>query len=173
MWLVTHSKGVDMSVGATLLAGVIAALAGGIGVVAGALVTNRGQDRHWLRNQQLAAYRDLLGHYANYSMMLARAHADRKRWDYDWGAWSTALISTSLVAPDHVATLIGDFDDAIRVLRETASARNPTEDPMTRDEIRELGAPGARAQVLLVNAMRKSLGMREHLTEPVGGVPVS
>ena len=162
-----------MSVGATLLTGVIAAFAGGIGVVAGALVTNRGQDRHWLHDQQLAAYRDLLGHYANYSMMLTRAHADRKRWDYDWGAWSTALISTSLVAPDHVAALIGDFDDAIRVLRETASARNPTEDPMTRDEIRELGAPGARAQVLLVNAMRKSLGMREHLTEPVGGVPVS
>ena len=79
----THSKGVDMSIGATLLTGVIAALAGGIGVVAGALVTNRGQDRHWLRNQQLAAYRDLLGHYANYSMMLTRAHADRKRWDYE------------------------------------------------------------------------------------------
>ncbi len=72
-------EGVDMSVGATVLTGVIAALAGGIGVVAGALVTNRGQDRHWLRNQQLAAYRDLLGHYANYSMEITRAHGDRRR----------------------------------------------------------------------------------------------
>ena len=172
-WMETHSKGVDMSIGATLLTGVIAALAGGIGVVAGALVTNRGQDRHWLRNQQLAAYRDLLGHYANYSMMFTRAHGGRHHWDYDWGAWSTALISASLVAPDHVATLIGDFDDALQVLRNAAGARNPTEDPLTRDEIRDAAAPGGRAQVLLVNAMRESLGMHEHLTAPVGGVPVS
>jgi len=162
-----------MSVGATLLTGVIAALAGGIGVMAGALVTNRGQDRHWLRSQQLAAYRDLLGHYASYTMMLSRAQVDRRHWDYDWGAWSTALVSASLVAPDHVAKLIGDFDDALRVLRDAAKARNPEEDPLTLDEVRDAAAPGGRAQVLLVNAMRESLGMREHLTMPVGGVPVS
>jgi hypothetical protein len=162
-----------MSVGATLLTGVIAALAGGIGVVAGALVTNRGQDRHWLRDQQLAAYRDLLGHDASYSMKLNRAHQDRRRWDYDWGAWSTALISASLVAPDRVATLINDFDDALQVLRDAAKARNPKEDPLTLDEIRDAAAPGASAQVRLVNAMRESLGMRERLTMPVGGAPVS
>jgi len=72
-----------------------------------------------------------------------------------------------------VATLIGDFDDALRVLRDAAAARNPTEDPLTRDEIRDAAAPGARAQVLLVNATRESLGMREHMTAPVGGVLVS
>jgi hypothetical protein len=64
-----------MSVGATLLTGAIAALAGGVGVIAGALVTNRAQDRHWLRGQQLTAYRDLLGHYAHFAMEINRAQA--------------------------------------------------------------------------------------------------
>jgi hypothetical protein len=161
-----------MSVGATLLTGVIAALAGGIGVVAGALVTNRAQDRHWLRDRQLAAYRDLLGHYAHFAMEINRAHQDRRGWDYDWGGWSAALVSASLVAPDDVARCINDFGDAVQVLLDAAAARNSIEDPLTLDEIRRATSPGATAQVTLVNAMRKSLGMREPLTAPVGGAPV-
>jgi hypothetical protein len=161
-----------MSVGATLLTGVIAALAGGTGVVAGALVTNRAQDRHWLRGQQLAAYQNLLGHYAQFSMEINRAHQDRRGWDYDCGGWSTALVSASLVAPDSVAKCITDFADAVAVLLDASRARNPTEDPLTLEEIRDAVTPGARAQVLLVNAMRQSLGMREHLTTSLGGVPI-
>ena len=36
--------------------------------------TRHKQDRHWLRDQQLAAYRDLVGHYAQFSMEISRAH---------------------------------------------------------------------------------------------------
>ncbi len=161
-----------MSVGATLLTGVIAAIAGGVGVVAGAFVTNRAQDRHWLRDQQLAAYRDLLGHYARFSMEISRAHQDRRGWDYDWGDWSTALVSASLVAPDHVAMCINDFGGAVQVLLDASAARNSIEDPLTLNEIRRAFAPAAQAQVTLVNAMRESLGMHEPLTAPVGGTPV-
>jgi len=162
-----------MSVGATLLTGVIAALAGGVGVVAGAFVTNRAQDRHWLRDQQLAAYRDLLGHYAHFSMEINRAHQDRRGWDYDWGGWSTALVSASLVvAPDHVAMCINDFADAVQVLLDASAARNSREDPLTLNEIRRAFAPAFQAQVTLVNAMRESLGMHQPLTAPVGGTPV-
>lgn len=161
-----------MSVGATLLTGVIAAIAGGVGVVAGAFVTNRAQDRQWLRDRQLAAYRDLLGHYARFSMVISRAHQDRRGRDYDWGDWSTALVSASLVAPDHVAMCINDFGDAVKVLLDASAARNSIEDPLTLNEIRRAFAPAAQAQVTLVNTMRESLGMHEPLTAPVGGTPV-
>jgi hypothetical protein len=164
--------GMDMSVGATLLTGVIAALAGGIGVVAGALVTNRAQDRKWLRDQELAAYRDLLGNYAHFAMEINRAHQDRRGWDYDWGGWSSALVSASLVAPDRVVRRITDFGEAVQVLLDAAAARDSIKDPMTLDEIRRATTPGAEAQVPLVNAMRESLGRHEPLTVPVGGSPV-
>jgi hypothetical protein len=161
-----------MSVGATVLTGVIAALAGGVGVVAGALVTNRAQDRQWLRDQQLCAYQDLLAHYAQFSMVISRAHQGRRDWDYDWGGWSTALVSASLVAPDLVARNINDFGDAVQVLLDAAAARNSTKDPLTLEEIRRAFAPAFEAQVTLVNAMRESLGMHEPLTAPLGGTPV-
>jgi hypothetical protein len=170
--LETHLKGCHMSVGATVLTGVIAALAGGVGVVAGAFVTNRAQDRQWLRDQQLAAYRDLLGHYAQFSMEINLAHQGRRDWDYDWGSWSTALVSASLVAPDHVAMSINDFGDAVQVLLDASAARNPIEDPLTLDEIRCALTPAGQAQVTLVNAIRDSLGMHEPLTAPIGGTPV-
>jgi hypothetical protein len=81
-------------------------------------------------------------------------------------------VSASLVAPDHVARRINDFADAVQVLLDAAAARNSIEDPMTLDEIRRATSSGAKAQVTLVNAMRESLGMREPLTVPIGGVPV-
>jgi hypothetical protein len=171
-WPGIRLRGCCMTIGATLLTGVIAALAGGVGVVAGALVTNRAQDHQWLRDQQLAAYRDLLGHYANFSMEISRAHQDRRGWDYDWGSWSTSLVSASLVAPDHVATCINDFGGAVQVLLDAAAARSSIEDPLTLDDIRRALAPAAKAQVTLVNAMRDSLGMHEPLAAPVGGTPV-
>jgi len=161
-----------MSAGGTVLTGVIAALAGGVGVVAGAFVTNRALDRQWLRDQQLAAYRDLLGHYAHFSMEISRAHQDERGWDYDWGGWSTALVSASLVAPDHVAMCINEFGDAVQVLLDASAARDPVKDPLKLDDIRRAFAPAAKAQVSLVNAMRGSLGMREPLAAPVGGTPV-
>jgi hypothetical protein len=114
----------------------------------------------------------LLGHYAHFSVEISRAHQDRRGWDYDWGGWSTALVSASLVAPDHVARCINDFGDAVRVLLDAAVARNSIEDPITLDEIRRATSPGAKAQVTLVNAMQESLGMGEPLTVPIGGTPV-
>lgn len=61
------------------------ALSATVGVLVGGTVARRGQDRQWLRDKQLAAYLELLGHYARFTMVLKRAHADRRGWDYDWG----------------------------------------------------------------------------------------
>ncbi|MFC7480656.1 hypothetical protein ACFQX7_12255 [Luedemannella flava] len=83
------------------------------GVVVGAVLARRAQDRHWLRDRQLAAYQELLRHYATFAMVLRRAHGGRTSWDYDWAAWSAALTSASLVAPLEVAEQIDAFGLAV------------------------------------------------------------
>ncbi|MDR2986409.1 MAG: hypothetical protein LBV34_16370 [Nocardiopsaceae bacterium] len=105
-------------------------------------------------------------------MEINRAHQEGRAWDYDWGTWSTALVSASLVAPDHVATCINEFGAAVRVLLDVSAARHSIKDPLTLEEIGRAFAPAAKAQVALVNAMRDSLGMRQPLEAAVGGVPV-
>jgi hypothetical protein len=51
----------------------------------GGMFTKWAQDRQWLRDQEIAAYRDLLGHFARFSMEINRAQLGRRGWDYDWG----------------------------------------------------------------------------------------
>ncbi len=113
----------------TLTTTVVGALSAVFGVLAGGVFTKWAQDRHWLRDQELAAYRDVLAHYARFAMEINRAHRDRRGWDYDWGGWSAALLHAGLLA-------------------------------------------SAEAQVVLVNAMRRSLGRREDLTFGLGGTPL-
>ena len=161
-----------MTVGTTLLTTVVGAISAALGVLAGGIFTKWAQDRHWLRDQELAAYRDLLGHYARFTMVINRAHQDRSGWDYDWGGWSAALVSASLVAPDHVARSLEDFGHAVRVFLDAGAAKDPINDPMTLGQIRDALSPARDAQVLLVNAMRKSLGRREPLTVIFGGSPL-
>src|SRR5215510_12742311 len=80
-----------------------------VGVILGGVRTRRAQDRHWLRDQQLVAYQDLLREYATFAMILKRAHWAKAGWDYDWAVWSAALTSASLVAPVEVAREIDKF----------------------------------------------------------------
>jgi hypothetical protein len=161
-----------MSVGDTLLTTAVGAISAALGVLAGGIFTKWAQDRHWLRDQELSAYRDLLSHYARFAMEINRAHQDRRGWDYDWGAWSAALLSASLLAPDHVARRLDDFGRAVQVLLDATGAKDAVNDPMTREEFRRAISPATEAQVLLVGAMRKSLGRRDQLTVPFGGTPV-
>src|SRR6266511_3413620 len=117
-----------MAVLETVLTTAGGAVSATVGVVVGVVLSRRAQDRHWLRDQQLAAYQELMRQYATFVMTLKRAHADRSGWDCDWAVWSAALTSASLVAPAEVAD---EFDKSML-------------------------APAA-AQLSLVNAIRRSL----------------
>jgi hypothetical protein len=158
-----------MTIGDTLLTTVVGAISAALGVLAGGVFTKWAQDRHWLRDQELAAYRDLLGHYARFVMKINRAHQDRRGWDYDWGDWSAALLSASLLAPDGVARRLDDFGHAVQVFLDAGAGKDSISDPMSLDELGRAILPATEAQVLLINAMRKSLGRRDRLTVPFGG----
>jgi hypothetical protein len=158
-----------MSLEATLLTTVVGAVAAALGVLAGGMFTKWAQDRQWLRDQEIAAYRDLLGHFARFSIEINRAHLGRRGWDYDWGGWNASLVAASLVAPDEVARRIDEFAVAVQLLLDASAERDPLADPLMPEEIRALMVPVARAQVALVNAMRASIGRRDSLSFNIGG----
>jgi hypothetical protein len=145
----------------TLVTAAAGALSAGVGVLVGGIVTHRAQDRQWLRDKQLAAYQELISHYAKFTMEISRAHAGRRGWDYDWGEWSAVLTRASLVAPADVAAEIDDFGKAIGTFLD-AVARDPSRDPrrhpLSAEEFSRANRAPAQAQVRLVNAIRRSLG---------------
>jgi hypothetical protein len=158
-----------MSLTAALLTSVVGAVAAALGVLAGGIFTKWAQDRQWLRDQEIASYRDLLDHFARFAMEINRAHQERRDWDYDWAGWSASLVAASLVAPDRVARRIDEFARAVQVLLDAAGARDSQADPLTLEEIRAAMLPSAGAQVALVNAIRESIGRRDRLTFSLGG----
>ena len=158
-----------MSLTATLITPVVGAVAAALGVLAGGIFTKWAQDRQWIRDQEIVAYRDLLNHFARFAMEISRAHQDRRGWDYDWGGWSASLVAASLVAPDRVARRIDEFAESVQVLLDAAAARDVRVNPLTPEEIRAAMLPSARAQVALVNAIRESIGRRDRLTSSLGG----
>jgi hypothetical protein len=158
--------------GSYVLTTLVGAVSAAVGVLAGGVFTKWAQDRHWLREQELGAYREVLGHYARFAMEISRANQDKRGWDYDWGGWSAALLSASLLAPDDVAGRLDDFGRAVQVLLDATAASNSIDDPLTLEQLRQAMQPAAQAQVALVNAMRRSLGRRTRLSVPFGGTPV-
>ncbi|MEU0546655.1 hypothetical protein [Micromonospora sp. NPDC005979] len=137
------------------------ALSATVGVVVGGMLTRRAQDRYWLRDRQLVAYQDLLREYATFSMILRRAHLGRTAWDYDWGAWSTALMSASLVAPNAVATAIDDFGRAVRGFLDATADVDTTTTPLSQGDFEQAMVVPAQRQLDLVNAMRRSMGRHQ------------
>ncbi|MFE5864189.1 hypothetical protein ACFQ77_27115 [Streptomyces virginiae] len=148
---------------------VVGALLATMGVLVGGVVTRRAQDRQWLRDQQLAAYRNLFEHYAKFTMELRRAHGDQRGWDYDWGEWSAALMRVSLVAPVDVASAIDDFGRAINSFLDQVERgeRNPQRNPLSSEEFEQARRAPAEAQGRLVNVIRRSLS-DEHGELPFG-----
>jgi hypothetical protein len=145
------------------------ALSATVGVVVGSLLTRHAEQRQWLLDRQLAAYADLLGHYARFTMTISRAHADRSGWDYDWGAWSASLVAASLVAPGRVAREIDAFGAAVGGFLTATGAYDSTTNPLTPEEFRAANARVQPAQARLVNAIRRSLGDRDDLGFTLGG----
>jgi hypothetical protein len=158
-----------MSLTIALVTPVIGAVAAALGVLAGGVFTKWAQDRQWLRDQEIVAYRDLLDHFARFAMEINRAHQERRDWDYDWGGWSASLVAASLVAPDRVVQQIDEFGRSVQVLLDAAAARDSHADPLTREEVRAAMLPSAKAQIALVNAIRESIGRRDQLTVNLGG----
>ncbi|MFF2847429.1 hypothetical protein ACFVT5_13975 [Streptomyces sp. NPDC058001] len=144
----------------TLVTTAAGALSATAGVLVGGIVTRRAQDRQWTRDQQLAAYQAMFSHYAKFTMELRRAHADQRRYDYDWGEWSAALMRVSLVAPSQVAAEMDNFGRAISSFLDQVERgeRNPLRDPLSSEEFEQARQAPAQAQVKLVNAIRRSLG---------------
>jgi hypothetical protein len=142
----------------TLLTTAAGAISATIGVLVGGFVTHRAQDRQWLRDKQLAAYQELLSHYAKFTMAIRRAHAGRQGWDYDWGEWSAVLTRASLVAPADVAAEIDYFGTAVgSFLDRVARGVDPSRKPLSAEEFAQASRAPAQAQVRLVNAIRRSL----------------
>jgi hypothetical protein len=140
-----------------------------VGVLIGGVVTRQAQDRQWLRDRQLAAYQELLGQYARFAMELNRAHADQRPKDYDWADWSAALVSASLVAPSAVAAAIDNFGRAIDPFLAVA-AGDTVGHPLTVEEFQRASQGPAKAQLALVNAIRRSLGKDQGALEVwIGG----
>jgi hypothetical protein len=128
------------------------------GVIVGGVVTRKAQDRHWLRDKQLAAYDELLSQYARFTMALKRAHYDRRPKDYDWAEWSAALVSASLVAPKAVAEAIDSFGSAIEPFLDAVAGRDSVKNPVTEEEFYRASQEPAKAQRALVNAIRQTMG---------------
>ncbi|MET8090224.1 hypothetical protein [Micromonospora sp. NPDC005220] len=131
-----------------------------VGVVAGAVLTHRAQNRHWLRDRQLAAYQELLRQYATFTLLLKSAHWARSDWKYDWSVWSAALTSASLVAPIPVAREIENFGAAIGGFLAKAAVDART-DALTEEEFAAAMREPIEAQLALVNAIRRSLGREQ------------
>src|SRR6266545_3548677 len=135
-----------MAVLETVLTTAGGAVSATVGVVVGVVLSRRAQDRHWLRDQQLAAYQELMRQYATFVMTLKRAHADRSGWDCDWAVWSAALTSASLVAPAEVADEIDKFGSTIGTFL-TKAAVNTTAQALSADEFAQaMLAPAARTR---------------------------
>jgi len=145
-----------MAVLEAVLATAGGALSATVGVVMGAALTRRAQDRHWLRDKQLMAYQELMSQYATFVVILRRAHVDRSRWHYDWAVWSAALASASLVAPAGVAHEIDNFARAIGPFLGKAAV-DTTTDALNMDQFEQAMMAPAKAQLSLVNAIRRSL----------------
>ncbi|MFJ8940481.1 hypothetical protein ACIRL0_33030 [Streptomyces sp. NPDC102365] len=144
----------------TLVTTAAGAVAATIGVLVGGIVTHRAQDRQWLRDKQLLAYQELISHYARFTMVISRAHADRRGWDYDWSEWSAALTRAGLVAPAAVTAEIDNFGRAVGIFLDQVARdpeRDPTRDPLSKEEFALASRAPAQAQVRLVNAVRRSL----------------
>lgn len=134
------------------------ALSATLGVLVGGVVTRRVQERHWLRDRQLRAYEELFAQYARFMMALRRAHLDRSPVDVDWAAWSVALVSASLVAPLDVARAIDAFGAAVGVFLDRVASRDPVTDPADEPALTEASRPAAAAHLVLLNAIRASMG---------------
>jgi hypothetical protein len=146
-----------MAVLETVLTAAGGALSVTVGVVVGAVLTRRAQGQHWLRDRQLAAYQELMSQYATFAIVLRRAHIGRTGWDYDWAAWSAALTSASLVAPVEVAKEIDAFGQAVGTFLAKAGADvDTTTNALTTDEFARAMMAPAKAQLSMVNAMRRS-----------------
>ena len=68
------------------------------------------------------------------------------------------MTSASLVAPADVAHAIDDFGRAIQQFLDVVGQHNPTVNPIDRDAFVQAARPAAKAQLALLNTIRRSLG---------------
>jgi hypothetical protein len=149
-------KGRSMALLDTVLTTAGGALSATIGVIVGGMLTWRARDRHWLRDKQLDAYQALLREYATFSMILRQAHLGHTGWEYDWSLWSQALMSASLIAPVTVVDEIDKFGQAVNGFLN-ATAVDTSARSLSKEQFEQVMVAPAKAQLALVNAMRRSL----------------
>ncbi|MCX4666534.1 hypothetical protein OG453_07600 [Streptomyces sp. NBC_01381] len=141
----------------TLAATAVGASSAAVGILVGAVVTRRAQGRQ-LRDQRLAAYQALFSHYSKFMLELRQAHADRRDCDYDWGEWSSALMSASLVTPAGITKELDNFTSTVEEFVHRATQEcAPALDPLSAEDFEDAQSASARAQLALMNAVRRSL----------------
>ena len=137
-----------------------------IGVFAGAALTGRNQQRHWVRDKQIHACSDIIAESSRIQRALWRrwAHGDEVQWD----PWNEALAALWLFGESDLIDAAGRIDEGF--YRHSQRIKNgelaemsdwmQARDDMEADRLDFINE--ARAQVLKANGapITKALGRR-------------
>ncbi|OIJ64253.1 hypothetical protein [Streptomyces mangrovisoli] len=134
--------------------GVLTTLAG---VAAGALLSRRAQERHWLKDAQAQAYAGVLRAYTRVEFDLRGAHLGKHPvTQVDWAPWGGALAALSLVADEEVVAAAGRLGEVLNALERVVHEGEAGRPRWTR-----LQTELAAAQMDFVNTARRGLDRRQ------------
>ena len=137
-----------------------------MGVVVGALLGRRSQDRHWLKGTKASAYRALLREYTRAEFDVRRAYLGTlPATEVDWARWGAAVTELSLVADDEVVTAAQAISDILVQMDQYVHSGQHDE-----DQWQPLQHALVEAQMGFVNSARRSVSRSQPaLTIRIGG----
>ncbi|MFF5106400.1 hypothetical protein [Streptomyces sp. NPDC000134] len=137
-----------------------------VGVVAGAVVGRRSENRKWLRETQTSAYERFLQAFGAVEMELREAFLERRRPAVAWGPFNAAIQSLSLVANPETAAAALRLCDVIEDFTILFHDRQPAD----LEELRPIHTALHEGHLTFVNAARRSLHpSQERLAQALGG----
>ena len=138
------------------------------GVVAGGMISRRGEDRRWLRDTQMGAYAAVLREYTRIEFELRSAYHRNMQPSIDWAPWGAALASLSLVATHDVGSATSALSEAMRSFEQFVLGGKRSGD----EDLQAVTRIVASAQMTFVDTARRSLERSQHpLPWQLGGPP--
>ncbi len=130
-----------------------AALTTLLGVVVGAALARRAQQRQWLKDAKSQAYSAVLREYTRVEFDLRGAYLKKhSRLQVDWAPWGGALSGLSLVAEDDVMSAAQQIADRLDAMDAFLRGADPHD-----EQWRVLQDGLVVAQMTFVNCARRSL----------------
>ncbi|MGW4893877.1 hypothetical protein ACWEQL_16655 [Kitasatospora sp. NPDC004240] len=123
-----------------------------LGVLLGASVGRRNQDRQWMRDKKTGAYEAFLQEFTAVEIELRQAYMDDREPDIRWERFNAVLVSVSLVADGDVGAAAARIGELIEQFTLILDGR-----PKTLAELKEIHSGLVQAQMTFVNAARRSL----------------